>query len=109
MAKPTLERVAFFGSMGILSIAFVAGLQLVLGAWFPIAGPVGALVIVALSVALYIFVMRRLIARVDERRQRFAAIFEEHPDAIALYNVDGKMVFGNPAAAQLAGWGNDLV
>lgn len=45
----------------------------------------------------------------DERRQRFTAVFDVHPDAIAVYNVDGTMRRGNPSAIALFGYGDDLV
>ena len=49
------------------------------------------------------------IRKLDERRQRFAAVFENSVDAMAVYSPSGTIVNGNPAAIALLGPSAHLV
>ncbi|HZY99534.1 MAG TPA: diguanylate cyclase [Candidatus Baltobacteraceae bacterium] len=71
------------------------------------------LVVVAL---LYAFVMRRrevtiesALKALEERRQRFAAMFDNASEMMCIYDVEGKIVRGNRAALIRLGFGIDAV
>jgi diguanylate cyclase (GGDEF)-like protein/PAS domain S-box-containing protein len=71
----------------------------------------GSFVIVLVCAALYLFVLRPtehgwmdLVARSEERRERFAAVFEENIDMMAVYAPDGTIQRTNRAALERIGF-----
>lgn len=66
--------------------------------------------------ALYLFLIRPvevswegMLNRLEERRERFAAIFTESPDAMAMYRTDGTIARGNAAAIRMLGYGDEVL
>lgn len=131
MAKQSLERLQLVGLVGVWCLALIAAVQLAaigLLIWLPASVgevprmplreivAVGAIVIVCVLVALNYIVIRpsrreweRLLQRAAERRDRYAANFLIHPDAIVVYNLDGTIKRGNPSAFRMLGADADLV
>ncbi|HEY5339857.1 MAG TPA: diguanylate cyclase [Candidatus Aquilonibacter sp.] len=77
---------------------------------FRIAALASALIAIALIVAAYLLLVRpvedrweELLKNLEERRERFAAIFTESPDPMALYRRDGTIERGNAAAIRMLG------
>jgi diguanylate cyclase (GGDEF)-like protein/PAS domain S-box-containing protein len=50
-----------------------------------------------------------MVNRLEEQRERFAAIFNDSPDAMAIYHPDGTIMRGNAAAARMLGLQEDSV
>ena len=76
---------------------------------------IGAGVIALGIVALLYFFMiapierrwEEMVRSLEERRERFAAIFTESPDPMAIYRTDGTIVRGNAAAERMLGMGSE--
>lgn len=73
-------------------------------------------VILVTIVLLYFFVSRRrdkvmedAMREVEERRQRFAAMFDNSLELMALYDPDGNIIRANPAAVARMGFGIDAI
>lgn len=75
----------------------------------------GAIILIAIAL-LYFFVARPRDAAIfaamrdiDERRQRFAAMFDNSAEMMVLYGPDGTVVRANEAAVERMGYGYDIV
>ncbi len=72
----------------------------------------GGIATLLIVIGLYVFVMRpreayyiKAIDAIEERRERFAALFEHTTEMMTLYRVDGTIVRANRAATAALGFG----
>jgi diguanylate cyclase (GGDEF)-like protein/PAS domain S-box-containing protein len=83
---------------------------------FRIVALATGLIALAMVVLLYLLLIHpverqweALSIELDERRERFAAIFAQSPDAMAIYRPDGTILRGNAAAIEMLHFGKAIV
>jgi diguanylate cyclase (GGDEF)-like protein/PAS domain S-box-containing protein len=124
MVPAGLRRLRTTGTVLVAAIAIVACADVLAIAWnvrdpraaWPVPVMLASAAAVApLALALYFLVMRRrdrylvtMLEKLEERRQRFAAMFEHSSEMMAIYDVDGAIVRGNPAAVYRFGFGKEV-
>ncbi|MDE2481209.1 MAG: diguanylate cyclase [bacterium] len=114
-----MVSLAVLAGVGALQLVLLA---LLIGAHYPGGGPLriacaaGAALVVLTAAMLYAVVLlpterrwQAMVLEAEGRRERFAAVFDDSLDAMALYYPDGTISRGNAAAQALLGVSDECI
>ncbi len=126
---PALRRFGNAATVALIAVGTIAILQTLISLYLIIRQPAtpaptfvrviylassGVALLLASGLFLYVVRpsqerVRALIEALEERRARFAAVFDQSYDPMALYAPDGTIIRGNQSATELLGYGPELI